>query len=161
MPNDIGLFVPWRIIWYCYQQLHSIQKAAGYNCDADVYFADLEGYHNSSAKWALLMFSDGDTAEDHNLGGGGGGPRVNNAVNITIMGSINYDTEHPVMAQMALEQDVRTALHAHVADARPLVGRGVVLRWTGCQRYVTALSAEKQSGFTLNCSFMYPQGSTW
>lgn len=159
-PRDVSQFVPWRVLWFCYQQLLTIQRANGYNCDAAVYM-DVESYRNSQERYAVLIHSDGDNAEDHNVGGGGGGARVNNAVQITVMGSVMYGTDIPSEVLMALEQDVRTALQSNVDGMRPITGHAFSHRWNSCQRYIAALTAEKQAGFTLTCSYMYPQGSTW
>lgn len=160
MPRDVEHFVPYRILWYCYQQLQKIQRANGYNTDAEIHLS-FEDYRNSSAKCAVLVFSDGEGEDDQLMGGGNGSPRVHSRTQITIMASVKYDTELPQAAQMGLEQDIRTALQVSISGARALIGTGVSFRWGETQRMITALSAEREAGMTLSCSFVYPQGSTW
>lgn len=160
MPRDIEQFVPWRVLWYCYQQLLTVQRAHGFNCDADVYM-DATEYQQSAAKSAVLIFSEEEGADDQQMGGGHGSPRLNERTGITILGSVKYDVDIPTRAQMALEQDVRTALQQSVDGMRSLVGVGVSFRWGECQRYVVGLTGEREAGFRLTCSVTYPQGSNW
>ena len=160
MPRDVEHFVAWRILWYVYQRLRIIQQANGYNCDAAV-FLDVEAYRQSSDKFALFVYSDGEGPDDQLVGGGNGSPRVHSRMNITINASIKYDLDMPARAQMQLEQDVKTALQTGVSGMRTLVGTGVSFSWGECQRFVTSLTAEREAGFSLSCSFLYPQGSTW
>ncbi len=123
MPRDVDQFVAWRLLWYCFQKLQGIQQAAGYNNDAEVYL-DAEGYRNSSARCALLIYSDGESIDDSFMGGGGGGPRVDTSTNVTINGSFRYGVDSPARCAMSLEQDVRTALQTAVTAARPIVAAG-------------------------------------
>lgn len=160
MPRNVEHFVPWRILWYVYQRLRLIQQANGYNCDAAV-FLDVEAYRQSSDKFALLVYTDGETPQDQSVGGGNSSRQTASSMGLTIMGSIKYDLDMPARAQMQLEQDVRTALQTGVAGMRTLAGTGVSFQWGECQRFVTSLTAEREAGFSLTCSFLYPQGSTW
>jgi hypothetical protein len=160
MPRSVDSFVAWRLLWYVYQRLQLIQRANGYNTDAAV-FLSLEEYRQSSDKWALLVYSDADTPEDQMMGGGNGSPRVHNRTSFTIMGSIQYEGDFPSKAAMALEQDVRTALQTGVDGVRALAGANVSFRWEPAQRFITALSGEREAGFSVSCSYLYPQGSTW
>ena len=160
MPREVDQFVPWRALMFVADRLRLIQRANGYNCDAGVY-TELEPYRNSSERFAVLVYSDGGGPDEQELGGGDGGPRVQERIAFVINASVKYDTENPQRTLMALEQDVRTAIHTGVDQVRTYTGTGMILRWGEVQRFVTALSAERESGFSLTCSLAYKQGSTW
>lgn len=160
MPREVDQFVPWRIFWYVYQQLLTIQRAAGYNTDADVHI-DATAYSQSQAANALFIYCEDEGADDQQMGGGNGSPRVNSRINLTVLGSVKYGTEIPLRAQMALEQDVRTAIQTSVAGVRDIADVGVFLRWGECNRFIVSLTGDREAGFRLTCSFTYPQGSNW
>ena len=159
-PRTIEQFVAWRIFWYVYQQLLTVQRANGYNTDAGVYI-DATEYGNSQEANALFLYCDDEGVDSTEMGGGDGSGRAMSRVNLTMLGSIRYGTELPLKAQMALEQDVRTAIQTSVDGVRAIAGVGVSHRWGECSRFIVSLTGEKEAGFRLSCSFTYPQGSNW
>jgi hypothetical protein len=160
MPRDVEQFVPYRLFWYVYQQLQTIQRAAGYNTDADVHI-DATAYSQSQSANALFLYCEDEGADDQQMGGGDGSPRVMSRPTFTVLGSVRYGTDLPLRAQMALEQDVRTAIQTSVDGVRAIAGVGVFLRWGECDRFIVSLTGEREAGFRITCSFTYPQGSTW
>lgn len=159
-PRGVEQFVDWRLLWYVYQQLRTIQMANGYNCDAAVYL-DVEEYRQSQDQFALFVMSDGWTPAEHNVGGGHGAPRVESSMEITIMASVRPKADLPQRALMALEQDVKTAISTSIATMKPSVGVVASLRWQNVDRFVAVLTPEREAGFTATCSFLYPQNSIW
>lgn len=160
MPRDVEQFVPYRLFWYVYQQLQTIQRAAGYNTDADVHI-DATAYSQSQAANALFLYCEDGGVDDTQMGGGDGSGRGMVRTTLSILGSVKYKTDLPLRAQMALEQDVRTSIQTSVDGFRAVGNVGVFLRWGECSRFIVSLTGEREAGFRITCSFTYPQGSTW
>lgn len=158
MPNLIDDFVPYRILRYVAAQLDGISTAMGYNTDPAV-FDRFENFNASNAKFSILFET---TGEDPDLQGvGGDGALVQQSIEVHVAGKIKYETEHPRRLAMALEQDVRTALHSGVADIRSSVGRGCSFRFGSLTHDGGVLAPEKESRFVLTVSYTWSQRSDW
>ena len=157
MPRKVDEFVPYRLLVYCEDRLRGISEAAGYNCNAFV-TTDAEEFEESTAKHTLLLETEPGSPVLHGVGGD---PMVQQATGFLVVGISKYETEHPRRLAMALEQDVRTALHSGVSDIRASVGRGCSFRFQGSQHDGGFLSPDKEAGFRLSISFTWSQSSDW
>lgn len=157
MPRKVDEFVPYRLLLYVLDRLGSITEANGYNCTAFV-TTDAQEYENSAAKHTLFVETDPTAPILHGVGGD---PIVQDQIGFVVVGVSKYETEHPRRLAMALEQDVRTAIHSGVGEIRASVGRGCSFRFTGCQHDGGFLAPDKEAGFRLRFSFTWSQGSDW
>jgi len=157
MPNKIDDFVAYRLLKFVEARLELVSRAGGYNCDADV-LDNVDDFWASDAKMKLHFDAvSGDTPV--NFVGGAG--RVNQELMIVVAGVVTYETEHPRMLSMSLEQDCRTALHSGFDEIRASVGRGSTARFGRTQYDGDILSPNKQAGFEIPVTFTWSQNSDW
>lgn len=159
-PNKIDDFVPYRLLLFVEASLAKISRAAGYNCDV---FAtdDYDEAEGSTAKHVIYYQVFNGSTPQHGVGNEGGGASVQQSMTVSIFGVSTYETEHPRRLNMALEQDVRTALHSEVINLRAAVGRGCSFRFESLEYDAGALAPVKEAGFELSVSFLWSQGSDW
>ena len=157
MPNKVDDFVPFRLLEFVVSRLEGIAVAEGYNTDPFV-STFYEEARESQAKYTIFVETDGENPVRHGVGGD---LAVQQSLEFVVTGVARFETEHPRRLAMALEQDVRTAVHSGVPEIRPWLGRGASLRFTGCTHDGGVLAPFKEAGFRMHFSFTWSQKSDW
>lgn len=157
MPRKVDDFVPYRLLVFMQARLGLISEASGYNCNAFV-TTNEQDFTESTAKHTLFVETDPASPVLHGVGGN---PSVQESQGFVVVGISKYETEHPRRLAMALEQDVRTALHSGAPEIRAAVGRGCSFRFAGCAHDGGFLAPDKEAGFRLSVSFTWSQNSDW
>lgn len=160
MPNKVETFVPLRIMEYALHRLRQISLARGYNTHPAVY-ERWEDADASDAKHLLFVEAEVLDPVQHGVGTENSGPRINAMLVLRVVGICRYETEWPRKLAMALEQDVRTALHSDVANIREFAGRGASMRFGTCEYDGGELAPKKEAGFRLQVRFTWSQSSEW
>ena len=155
-PQSIDAFIAWKVVVHLAEFLAEIRKTAGFNTDPSVHI-DFNEWADTPAKYSILLEVAG-----HNTILESVGPRHRQTVEVRIVGSVSLDDgDIPRRHAMMLEQDVRTALDRAAEVARQEIGRGFSCAYGTCAHDAGLLTPDKQAGFTLDYSYIYPQGAVW
>jgi hypothetical protein len=157
MPNKVDDFIPFRLLQFIEARLKSIDTAMGYNSDPFV-TDDWHLAESSTAKQVLFFETPGIEMDDQGVGDG---KTVQPAMTIDVIGVCTYETERPRRLAMALEQDVRVAIHSALGDIRDSVGRGCSMTYGSCVYDGGVLAPIKEAGFRLSLIFTWSQRSGW
>jgi len=158
--SKVDSLVVWRVFQAVHGAVKGISEADGFNTTPAV----VTGYNefsSSSAEAVLYLELESNTADDHDVGGGGTGPRVSMRATFRLIGVVKYGYEFPRKAALALEQDARNAIHDGLQGIRDLVGRGFYFRWGECDHDAGYLAPDREAGFSLRFSFTYRVSSSW
>lgn len=157
MPNKVDDFAPYRILLYVISRLEQIGPENGYNTTPAVY-TEWDQWEESQAKHRLFVEAGNASPAQAGLGQSS---RTQPQLTVLILGASRYETEHPRRLAMALEQDVRTAIHSDVASIRDTLGRGAAVSFDICTHDGGVLSPKKLAGFRLEVTFTWSQGYEW
>lgn len=158
MVNKIDDFVPYKLLLFVTETLKEIDPARGYNTRPRV-TTDVDEFEASEARHTLFVETEGGSPAYQ---GAGSAHTTHQTLAVQIVGVSKYETEHPRRVAMALEQDVRTALHVKVdTELRAAIGRGCSFRFLNSEHDGGYLAPEKEAGFKLTVSFTWSQNSDW
>ena len=157
MPNKVDDFVPFRLLEFVVSRLESISVATGYNTDPFV-TTHYDEAKESQAKYTIFVETEGGSPRRQGVGGD---LSVQPALDFVVTGVARYENEHPRRLAMALEQDLRTALHSGIPEIKTWLGRGASFRFDDCTHDGGVLAPFKEAGFRMHFSFTWSQKSDW